>query len=277
MSESPPEQAAEGGSEAWNYLVYRLLTRLEEEQHSWRSVTSSQFSKLPCIADRYLIDELGLNIDFPRYWYKYGEVGNRDPLDNTLFIQEEAEDWGGLKIRPAKPEADFDLDPNLKSNIDQAIDFVVEKFANVKIDSIKDLQYEYFAPNEFIKQFERLRTDIYELAEIQSKNREIEEPESKNEELISLLHSLEEEYDEELYEEMYEDFQRWNAKMQDVIQKGEYGKAEAYLEEFWDVFSKVHLRIEHNNNPIEDQLRRWKVENDFELEKYRKSFENDTD
>lgn len=275
MSDSSPELSAEEREEAWNYLTYRLLTRLGEEQHEWRSITSSQFSKLPCIADRYLIDELGTDIQFPRYWYKYGEVGNREPLDNTLFIQEEAEEWGGLEIRPAKPEVEFDIEPNLQSDIDEAVDFVVDKFANVKIDGIKDLQYEYFAPNEFIQTFERLRSRIYELAEDQTSNREIENLDEVTEELLNLLDGLEQEYDEDLYQEMSGDFRTWSGIMGDFIQDGEFGKAEAYLEEFWDVFSKVHLRIEHNNNPIQEQLERWETKNRFELDKYRRSLDRE--
>jgi hypothetical protein len=257
--------------EAWNYLVFQLLNRLEEEQYDWRSITSSQFSKLPCIADRYLLDELERDIQFPRYWYKYGEVGNREPLDNTYFLLGEAEEWGGIKVRPAKTDTEFELDEELKSEIDEAIEFVVTNFSNVKIDEVKELQYKHFSPNKFIQTFENLRDSIYDLADTGESNELSENIQNDKDKLLKLLDNLEEQYPDETYSKMKDDFGDWKKIMEEKIKKEDFGGAEAYLEEFWDVFSKVHLRMEHNNNPDPEQIKRWRLENKSELEKYRRT------
>lgn len=259
--------------EAWDYLVHQLLSELQEEQDDWRSITSSQFSKLPCIADRYLLDEYGTNIQFPRYWYKYGEVGNREPLDTTLYIKEEAEEWGGIEIRPAQVDKEFEIDEELKERIDVAVEFVVDNFANVNIEKVKELQYNHFAPNKFVKTFEELRTRIYKLADEHDIGNENSEEEAKKVE--SLLKELREEYPEEKYQEMYSDFETWVDLMEDAIDEREFGLAEARLEDFWEVFSKVHLRMEHNNNPIDSQMSRWEIENDDEISSYRESLTSD--
>lgn len=271
------KEIQESQEKVWDYLVYELLSKLEEAQPDWRSVTSSQFSKLPCIADRYLVDELKRNIEFPRYWYKYGEVGNREPLDNTLFILEEADDWGGIEVRPAKPEADFGIDPDLQSDVDEAIEFVIGNFANVNIEKVKALQYEHFAPNDFIRTFEEVRSQIYDLAEEMKEDAEIEDIEQRRSDLFGLLETLVEEYPEDTYQEMKTDFDTWVDVIHDQIEKGQFGRAEAHLEEFWEVFSKVHLRMEHNNYPYEKQIKRWEMENEFELEKYRETLKEIAD
>lgn len=271
MATDSPEPNGGEQESAWNYLAYQVLSRLDEEQHDWRSVTSGQFSKLPCIADHYLIDRLNRDIDFPRYWYKYGEVGNREPLDSTLFIIEEAE-WGGLEVRPAKADIEFEhVDGELRADIDEAVKFVVDNFANVKIDRVKELQYEHFAPNDFVRTFDNLRDLIYRLSEELESNETLEE-EGQKSRLNTLLKGAVSTYREDTYEKMKPDFVEWATVIRLLINHGEIGKAEAQLEEFWDVFSKVHLRMEHNNHPFHNQNRRWKQENEDLLSKYRNSF-----
>jgi hypothetical protein len=255
----------------WNYLSYKLLTRLEEEQFEWRSVTSTQFSKLPCIVDHYLDDQLDREINFPRYWYKYGEVGNREPLDSSLYLKEEADSYGGLKIRPAKPSVDFDIDPEAKADIDEAVEFVVGHFANMKTDRIKEFQYKHFAPNTFIQIFNDFREMVYDLA---GGGDGATVDASAKEELLTLLDRLESAYDPDQYDVMEDDFKTWIDITRELIDHDEIGRVEAQLEEFWEVFSKVHLRMNHNTNPIEDQMRRWELENEMRLDRYHDQLED---
>jgi len=265
-------QTGDNRDQVWNYLVHKLLCRLDEQQHDWRSVTSGQFSKLPCIADRYLIDELGRDIEFPRYWYKYGEVGNREPIDSSLYLLEEA-DWGGLEVRPSKENVEFDISEDIMNEVDESIEFVINNFANVKIEKVKDLQYEHFSPNKFIRIFEDIRSQLYDLAEEMEDESSPDDYSNKKNSLTSKIEELSENYPSDLYVEMEQDFRTWTDVMIAYIDMDDIAEAEAQLEEFWSVFSKVHLRMEHNNNPIEDQYERWRLENEMELNKYRRTLE----
>jgi len=268
------DQSKESQQEAWNYLIHQLLVQLEDEQPDWRSITSTQFSKLPCIADRYLLDRLDRDIGFPRYWYKYGEVGNREPLDSSLFIREEAEDYGGLEFRPARTEVTFDISEDTQANIDEAVDFVIENLANINADELKKFQYQHFAPNDFIREFENLRKELYQVSSKANNKSNGEFTEQDQNSLSDQLDALVKSYPAEEYDRMKEDFQDWKEIMEVLIDRREIGRAEALLEEFWSVFSKVHLRMEHNNNPISYQLDSWKYENEREIKDFEKSIES---
>lgn len=268
MSSNSQEFERETGPIVWDYLNYRVLTQLEKEQEDWRHVTSGQFSKLPCIADRYLKEEYDTNIRFPRYWYQFGEVGNRYPIDSRLYIVEE-KDWGKA-IRPIRNAIDFDIPESLRGAIDKVVDWVVEEFANCEIEEVKSYQYDQFAPNEFIRRFEDLRQDIYDVAEtIEIDSDSLDDEDELRVDLHSQLEGIVVEYEDDLYEEMRHDFLKWEDTMHILISEGDFWRLEANFEEFWSVFSKVHLRMEHNNNPIQDQLDSWKAENEQILDKYR--------
>ncbi len=142
------------------------------------------------------------------------------------------------------------------------------------MEEIKKLQYKYFAPNQFIQSFEELRKQVYALAENADSNESPFEDESEKQKLLDLLEELLREYPADLYTTMKPEFLKWTQIMYTLLEKGDIRHAESQLEEFWEVFSKVHLRMLHNNHSIESQLGRWESENEVELQKYRVSLED---
>jgi len=142
------------------YLGYLMLEHLYEVDN--RPVSRSKFWKLCCIADRRLIDQEGIDIGFPRYWYKYGELASAHDLSRDFFNAPSARFWSGQEFHLDReiPEHEFDVSPDVRDAIKRAVRTTVDRFGKDSVDEIKAHQYRKHPPNDFIEAYSRMRAQF---------------------------------------------------------------------------------------------------------------------
>lgn len=251
---------AEAPLDSRDYLCYALLEELEAEQHDDRSITRTQFLKLACIADRQLSDEHGIDLKLPRYWYKYGEILNEQPINDGLYNETSGE-WGGKKIQPALGTAgdSFDVDPSLRNSIREVTHNLAHNFATSGAEEIKRYQYKHYAPNAFIRLFDEFRDYLNHQEE---ENHSLDEfgmgVSSTSDQAIEFLDDLFIEYPTEQYSEMYSLFLRWEDTTRMLLTRNRFEDAKELAQNFWETFSKVELRVHHEQHTPRGQKTRWK-------------------
>lgn len=259
--------SGEDDLDARDYLCYTLLEELEAAQPG-RSITRTQFLKLTCIADRRLEEQHDLDIELPRYWYQYGEILNEKPISNSVYTETTGE-WGGRKIQPSPgiSRSSFYISPDISQAVYSVVHDVVGKFANDDAETIKDYQYQQYAPSGFIRRFDEFRSFLENqdeqnasLADFGSGS--LQPPE---EEAYELLDTLLAEYPVDLYSDMHRLFLRWEDTTRLLIEAGDFDTAENLLEDFWETFSKVELRHHHGQHTPESQEVRWLNEREDEI------------
>lgn len=254
--------------DARDYLCYYLLRELDSRQRDGRSVTRTQFLKLPCIADHYLSSQFGIDVELPRYWYQYGEILNEQPLAGSYYNVTPGE-WGGRRVQPAPgvSETVFDVSEDVRQRVHEVIRQVVSEFANRDSKAVKDFQYEHYAPNDFVRLFDEFREFVRDQKQQNATLADfvdgtIQSPEERGKELLD---DLLVEYPADLYSDTYDLFLRWEDTTRLLLDDGEFDRARELLDDFWETFSKVELRLHHQHNTPQGQERRWRNERDDEL------------
>lgn len=282
-------------------LGYRVLVGLKEQ--SDQQISSAKFFKLCCIADRYLKDELGCDINFPRYWYMYGEIAADQELGNFYispggygpvqrqFIPDrdlnasywedqttfEDGDVTEPTLREDIEEDDFDVDPETRSKINDAVRWVVHRFGTQPASEIKEHQYQTHAPKEFIRAYSDLRWQLNN-ADLESQSKlqayaELSEPPSEPQNETYVIHLLDEmqiTFPEE-YEEMRSLYLRWDDTVRLMLEQDRrYEEIAQFLDSFIETLSQYTLRFEHGENIPDSRIAEWKEEGDERVETFEK-------
>lgn len=247
---------------ARDFLCYQLLVQLDEAQHDGRSITRTQFLKISPIADRILSEEYDRDIGLPRYWYMYGEVLNETPLNGGFYTTRDAP-WDGkaIELSPGISSDTFDVKDDVRRDIHEVARRLASNFANERTDELKEYQYREFAPTKFITAFDDFRSFISKTDRQSTtldsfiSGKPSYSPES---EALELLDEALISYPEDRYEEMYDVFLEWEDTTRLLLeQETSFDEAEGLLRDFWETFSKVELRLQHEQNTPQEQKMRW--------------------
>lgn len=254
--------------DAREFLCYHLLQQLDARQHEGRSVTRTQFLKLACIADHHLLERFDVDVELPRYWYQYGEILNEQPLDGRYYNVTPGE-WGGRSVQPAPgiTEDSFDVPEDVERAIRTVVKESVGEFANEESSTVKEFQYDRYAPNDFVVLFDEFREFVRDqdhqnasLADFAGGS--LESPERRGKEHLDQLLA---EYPADLYSDMDDLFLRWEDTTRLLLEDGAFDDVEELLDDFWETLSKVELRFHHGRYTPEEQERRWSNERDDEI------------
>ena len=247
------------GYTAADYLSFKVLEKLVQAQRDGRAVTKTQFWKLPCIVDRHLEETTDEDVGLPRYWYQFGEVLNVNAVNSGLFVEQEDERWGGTRVEPSPGVSDdrFELDEETKEKLDGTIHEVVLKFANEDSETVKQYQYDEYAPNEFIRQFDVFRQKLNVEEHSTTLADFGEGGETPSEIAIKALDDVYDAYPEDLYDDGYPLFLRWEDTTRMILEKDDLESAKSLADSFWETFSKIELRLKHEKNTPEEQIARW--------------------
>lgn len=261
----------EGGLGPQDYLCYCILRELDTYQREGRSVTRTQFLKLPCIADHYLYDDHELDIGLPRYWYQYGEIVNEQPLSSSYYNVTPGE-WGGHQVQPAPGISSdaFDVSEDVQQHISSVVRRVVSQFANQDSKEVKDFQYKNHAPNSFVRSFDEFREFVLNQDQQNASLADFSQGsvQSMEERGKEYLDELLMEYPADQYSDMYDLFLRWEDTARLLIDDGEFNDIEDLLGDFWETFSKVELRFQHAQNTPKEQKVRWMNERNEEINSF---------
>lgn len=254
------------------YLGYQLIVKIKER--SKRQISRSKFLKLNCIADRFLRDELDLDIDLPRYWYKYGEILDEQSINGEFYHAPAARGYSGqqyLTSREYEPE-EFDITEEQRNKIEDAVEWTALRFAKRNAEQIKNYQYNVQAPKEFIRAYSELRErlDISDLSTQTVLGGYSKTEEGTRRELVTdLLDEMLITFPKREYDLIYPLYLRWDDTARLLVDAPEdYESLNELLDEFIETLSKVELRFAHSENIPEHRVRRWESTRSDVLEEF---------
>lgn len=246
------------------YLGYWVLKL--REMHGGQPISRSVFWKLCCLADRHLLKETGLDIEFPRHWYKYGEVGEAHSLTRDFFNAPKARFWQGQEYHSKEiPETAFTVENDERELIRHAAAETIREYGNKDAQELREIQYSEFAPNEFIRSYSRLRKHLESLEQVEidsetSRQRRLDDfddSEGRNyvEQLLDRMITT---FPREQYEDVYRLYLRWDDTMRMLVEQDRpIHEQKVFLEFFVEKLSEITLRFEHNHAIPEDRLSDW--------------------
>lgn len=261
------------------YLGHRVLK--EREKNGGQPISRSVFWKLCCLADRQLKDEYNLDIEFPRHWYKYGEVGEAHSLSRDFFQAPKARFWQGQEYHSKEiPETEFDVEKDNRRLIRQAAIDVVEEYHEEDAQGLKEVQYRHHAPNNFIKTYSYLRRHLEKLDEhepegVQQSGLDDFMEDQERAHVEKILDKMINEYPREQYSDVYRLYLRWDDTMRMLVeQKRSAHEQKVFLELFVEKLSEITLRFEHNNGIPEGRIKDWYAKRDEKIETLNEGIEN---
>lgn len=244
------------------FLGWYILVRLKGQSKD--QISRSKFLKLCCIADRFLIEELGYDIGLPRYWYMYGELANEHEFSGRFYNAPKAIGWDGQQYLPKRTLTadDFDIKDEGVRRIASAVEWTIQNYGQKNVEEIQEDQYQNQAPNEFIRKYSEFRwlLQTIDLGAQQRLNRYTSEGESNEEYIRSILDEMVELYPtDEDYQRMQPLYLRWDDTVRMMLEgQPDYGEIEEFLDYFIEILSKTVLRFEYHRNISESRLDSWR-------------------
>lgn len=235
------------------YLMFAVLRELDQQSEGERPVPKTEFHKFCYLIDEELLRD-NVDIKLPRYWYRFGGIIAVEVVETSMFREEpfEYQDYEGydVSIDPNVVEDDFDVGRQTKDAIDETVARVVSDFDGAYgVSRIQDEQYLRYAPEKFITEFHEFRTALNKIVETGEDTRDDE----LRENLGDLLRTY-----PDRYTRMYDEFLEWEHLIRQLLKLGRYDDMNRFAREFWDAFSKVELRIRHNEHLPEWLVNQWR-------------------
>lgn len=253
---------------ASEYLVYRVLMERREQDN--KETGRTKFFKLACLTDRRLQEEEGMDIGFPRHWYKYGEVVEEHSVDQSVIFAPSANHQEGQAYYPANQvgETDFSLDEELKNAIFRTANAVVQEHGQKNRKQLEQYQYREYADEEFIKNYGDLRWHLSAESQAREGGQQsldaFDDGPSQTERLLDEMFLT---YPEEEYDELYEYFLTWDDTMRMLIEEDAHpGRQLAFLEFFIEKLSQITLRFRYKQHIPEERLESWQEERPSHIE-----------
>mgnify|MGYP000415015123 CR=1 FL=1 len=253
---------------ASEYLVYRVL--MERREQDDQETGRTKFFKLSCLTDRRLIEREGIDIGFPRHWYKYGEVVEEHSVDSSVLFAPSANHQEGRAYYPANQvgEADFSLDEYVKDSIFRTANAVVQEHGQKNRKQLEKLQYREYAHEEFIGRYGDLRWHLS--AESQAREGGLQSLDafsdgpSQTERLLDEMFLA---YPEDEYEDLYEYYLTWDDTIRMLVDADAHpGRQLEFLEFFIEKLSQITLRFKYRQNIPDERLQAWREERPDQIE-----------
>lgn len=244
------------------YLCYQIISRLDEKGVR---VSRTKFLKLPCMADRFLADELGQESVLPRHWFKYGEIIDVNSLEGDYYKSGSSNLFPGREYTLSKdldPD-NFNISDSEREFIDEAVKWAVTTHGSKNYKQLRSVQYRTYAPREFIRSYGELRDILEHFREEDAPTQYIldqYDPALTIEEIVrDKLDSMVISYPKEDYSEMYRIFLRWDDTARLLLGDNEsLSEINTLLDSFVETLSEQILFYKHNANIGNHRIETWR-------------------
>lgn len=252
------------------YLGYRVLQERFNQDNSETGRT--KFFKLCCLTNRELIQEYERDIGLPWHWDKYGGVIEEHSVNRGFFFAPSANHQEGQAYYPANEvsETDFGVNEDLQEDIFAAARTVVRRHGRKTRQELQEIQYQEYAPNDFIRTYSDLRWHLVSLSLKQVGQQTLSDfPRDDSPNYTEQrLNEMFRKFPEDEYEEIYEQYLTWDDTMRLMLEEDASTRE---LHDFFEVFvenlSKVCLRIVHRENIPNKRVNQWEEEIPDHIEK----------
>lgn len=264
------------------YLLYEVV---RQNQRQGRDLPKTQFHKISFLTKKELENQ-GVEVPLPVYWYEHGIMVDLEEVV-AQFLGFEPQRYGSRTGEKAIFEedlssSDFEVGKDKREEIKSTARTIARKFRDVFDTSVaKDKTYEEFADNDFIIHLNELRyflesvedvdtvaKDTYVPTDIsysdivddstQTKTDAIDAGDEEN--IIEYLNKMTVSYPENKYTKMHSLFLEWESLMRQFTYNGMLSQLSQFTSEFWNTFSRVELRIHHNEDIPLLKVHNWKNE-----------------
>lgn len=276
MSGQASQSGDEDGLGPPEYLVYRVLVERydQDDQETGRTRTH----KLSCLTDRHLAEEYDRHIQLPTHWYMYGRTIDEASISTNISFTPAANYFDGQAYYPADQVSDSDfehLDEGLKDDIFNAASEVVDRYGKKTAEELEQIQYQEYAPNDFIRAYGELRSYIGEALLSDTDQHLFDDyvPDSERTVFEAILDEMLVNFPKEEYE-LYETYLVWDDTMRLLYDQGASPRElHNFFESLIEVLSEAILRFQHRSHIPEGRLRRWQESREETLENFRNSVE----
>jgi len=275
--DTDPEETRTGGSDVRvdedkfgprEYLGYRIIR--ERENQDDLPTSRSKFWKLCCIADRNLVEQKGLDIGFPRHWYKYGEVGDVPSLDTDFINQPSARHWQGQEILSDReiPITEFEVSTAEREVIDRTAKETVSAHGKKSAEELKSYQYTNHVDDPFIDAYTQLRAQ-FEAVDLDQQHLITKWQDEPGDPVEHYLDQMLVSYPEEreYYSDVFGAYLDWDDTFR-LMYEEDYpaSQLKSFLEFFVEKLSESTLRLVYNHGIPESRLADWEEERDDVIE-----------
>lgn len=290
-----------GGPE---YLCYEVVRQMTDAD---RDVPKTDFNKLCFLVYKELQDR-GLDVKLPHYWYQYGEVVDTEEI-NIEWLNWEPTRWEQRRgeravIDPEYSDDDFIADGGTKRGTRSVVTDVVDEYkSEYGTDIAKQYTYEIYAPNNFIIHLNNLRSHVEDTdpggrldADVHVPNVEVsfrdfqpDETEDSDDfsaadssdvdlgQIEDWLNKLVETYPHDYYTYADTEFRHWESLCRQMVRNQITGTLIHFINDFWLMFSRVELRINHHENISPVKVQRWRNEREEHIEQFRSTLKDRRD
>jgi hypothetical protein len=220
-------------------------------------IYETEFNKLCYFAYKNLEEEgYADEVMLPMRWYQFGMEFWGQPEAYGVIYQDD--ERGTRVTRQTLSESVFDVGQELQDAIFKVARQLAGKYKNTYgTDKIVDDSYEDYAPTEFVREYHDFRSVFEDLEEGQSSLASFANDESPDDHISTVrphMERLVESYPRSQYDEAYTLFRQWDSVTRQLAKNGDLDAMEALASDFWEMFSRVELRIHHQIDiPSEDQ------------------------
>lgn len=220
-------------------------------------IYETEFNKLCYLAYKGLEEEgYAGEVSLPMRWYQFGmELWGQPEAYGVIY---QGDDRGTQVTRQTLSDRAFDVREELQSAIYKVARHLAGEYKDTYgTDKIVDDSYEDYAPTEFVLKYHEFRSVFDNLEEGQSSLMSFLNDDSPEDHISTIrphMEQLVEWYPRSKYDEAYTLFRRWDSVTRQLAKNGNLDAMEALASDFWEMFSRVELRIHHNIDvPSEDQ------------------------
>lgn len=239
------------------YLCYQLLDQMDRASGGNKIVYETEFNKLCYLAYKELEEEgYEDEVNLPMRWYQFGmELWGQPEAFGVVYEG----DNRGTRVRPQElSEKAFNIRDELQGVIYKVARQLAGKYKHTYgTDQIVDDSYNDYAPTEFIQSFHEFRSVFEKLEGGQASLTSYANGETPGNHISTVrpyMEGLVETYPRNKYDEAYTLFRRWDSVTRQLAKNGNLNAMEALASDFWEMFSRVELRIHHHIDiPSNDQ------------------------
>lgn len=253
------------------YLCRQILAQMDRASDGNKIIYETEFNKLCYLAYKELEEEgYAGEVTLPMRWYQFGmELWGQPEAYGVIY---QSDDRGTRVTQQTLSESVFDVRDELQDAIIKVARQLAGEYKSVYgTDKIVADSYEDYAPTEFVREYHEFRSVLEGLEEGQSSLASFANERSPKDHISTvrpLLERLVESYPRSTYDEAYTLFRRWDSVMRQLAKNGNLDAMKSLARDFWEMFSRVELRIHHHIDiPSNDQAD-WIVERPRHMEAF---------
>lgn len=231
------------------YLCHQILEQMDRASDGNKIIYETEFNKLCYLAYKELEKEgYADEVTLPMRWYQFGmELWGQPEAYGVIY---QRDNRGTRVTQQTLSDKVFDVADELQAAIYKVARQLSGEYKHTYgTDEIVDDSYEEHAPTEFVAEYHKFRSVFEDFETDQSALSNFVNSKNPTDHISTVrpyMERLVESYPRSKYDEAYTLFRRWDSVTRQLAKNGELDAMESLASDFWEMFSRVELRIHHH-------------------------------